>query len=77
MKKEFDSEPIYSKRCLKTKTKAYGNEATDFLVKEILKVGPNCSCLAVILTYCVFKKNENYYLQVFIKECEYIEKEKR
>ena len=35
IKKEFDSEPVYSKRFLKTKTKSYSDEATDFHNKEI------------------------------------------
>ena len=35
IKKEFDSEPVYSKRFLKTKTKSYRDEATDFHNKEI------------------------------------------
>ena len=48
MKKEFDSEPIYYKRFLKTKIKSYGDEATDFYDNEIPKVGSNYTCLAVI-----------------------------
>ena len=32
-------------------------------------------CLPVILIDFFIKKNENYYLQVFLKECKYIEKE--
>ena len=37
----------------------------------------NYTCLAVILIDFVLKKDENYYLQVFLKECKYIEKEKK
>ena len=29
IKKEFDSEPVYNKKILKTKTKYYSHEATD------------------------------------------------
>ena len=29
-KKECDSEPVYNKKFLKTKTKSHGDEATDF-----------------------------------------------
>ena len=32
------------------------------------------TCLAVILIDLVLKKEENYYWQVFSKECEYIKK---
>ena len=45
MKKEFNSEPIYNKKFLKTKIK-YG---ADFNDKELPKVGSNNICLAVIL----------------------------
>ena len=34
----------------------------------------NHICLAVISLGSAFKKDENYYLQVFLKECKYIEK---
>ena len=37
----------------------------------------NYTCLAVILIDFVLKKDENYYLQVFLKECKYIEREKK
>ena len=54
----------------------YGKEATDIYDKGISKVGSNCTCLAVIWLDSVLIKNENYYPQVFLKECKYIEKEK-
>ena len=41
IKKEFDSEPVYNKKTLKTKIKSYGDEATDFYDKEIPKVDSN------------------------------------
>ena len=56
------------------KTKSYGDEATDFHDKEIPEVGSNDTNLAVILIYFVLKKDENYYPQVFLRECKYIEK---
>ena len=40
-RKEFDSEPVYNKKCLKTKIKSYGDEATDFHYKEIPKFSSN------------------------------------
>ena len=34
----------------------------------------NHTCLAVVGLDSALKKDDNYYLQVFLKECEYIEK---
>ena len=76
IKKVFDSEPIYDKKFLKTKIKCYGDEATDFLNEEMAKVDSDYTSLAVIEIDFILKKDENYYLQVFLIECKYIEKEK-
>ena len=48
LKKEFDSEPVYNNKFLKTKIKSYGDEATDFHNKGMSKAGSNHTCLAVI-----------------------------
>ena len=40
------------------------------------KIASNCTCLEVTLVDLVLKKDENYYLQVFLKECIYIENAK-
>ena len=48
IKKEFDSKPVQRRKFLKTKTKSYGDEATDFLDKEVAKVDSYSNCLAVI-----------------------------
>ena len=66
IKKEFDSEPVYNKEFLKTKIK---NEVTDFYDKKIPKVDSNHTCLAVISLDSALKKDDNYYAQVFLKEC--------
>ena len=42
-----------------------------FMIK---KVDFNHTCLAVISLDSALKKEENYYLQVFLKECKYLEK---
>ena len=34
----------------------------------------NCTCLAVMSLDSALKKDENYYPQVLLKECKYIEK---
>ena len=57
---------------MKTKLKSYGDEATDFCNKEMPKAGFNYTILGVILLDFVSKKNENFYMQVFLKECKYI-----
>ena len=48
IKKEFDSEPVYNKKFLKTKMKSYGDESTGFHDKEIPKAGFDHISLAVI-----------------------------
>ena len=59
---------------MKTKIKSHGDEVTDFYDKKIPKGDSNHTCLAVISSDSAFKKGENYYSQVFLKECKYIEK---
>ena len=47
---------------------------TDFYDKKIPKLDYNHTCLAVISLDSPLKKDDNYYPQVFLKECKYIEK---
>ena len=56
------------------KIKSHGDEVTDFYDKKIPKVDSNHPCLAVISLDSARKRDENYYLQVFLRECKYIEK---
>ena len=74
IKKVFESDPVYNKSFLKTKIKSQGDEVTGFYGKKIPKVDPNHTCLAVINLDSPFKKDHNYYPQVFLKEQKYIEK---
>ena len=74
IKKEFDSEPVYNKKILKTKIKSHGDEVTDFYDKEFPKVDSNHTCLEIISLDSALIKDENNYPQVFLKECKYIEK---
>ena len=39
IKKEFDREPVYNKKFLKTKKKSHGDKVTDFYDKKISKSG--------------------------------------
>ena len=41
------------------------------------RAGSNHVCVAVITIDSGLKKEENYYPQVFLKECNFIEKEKK
>ena len=59
---------------MKTEIKSYGDEVTDFYEKKIPKVDSNHNCLAVTRLDSSLKKDENYYLQVFLKEWKYIKK---
>ena len=60
---------------MKTKIKSYSDETTDFHNIEKPKAGFDYTCLAVINVDSALKKDENYYLQAFLKEHKYIEKE--
>ena len=71
-KKEHDSKPVYNKKLQKTKIKSNSDEATDFHNKEIPKVDSSHTCLEKTL-----EKDENYYLQVFLKKQKYNGKEKK
>ena len=57
--------------------KPHSNEVTNFHDKNIPKADSNHICLAVISLDFALKKDENYYPQVFLKECKYIEKKSR
>ena len=47
-KKQFDSNPVYNNKFLKTKIKSHGDEITEFYDKKIPKVDFNHTCLAVM-----------------------------
>ena len=66
--------PVYNKNYSITKIKSHGDEVIDFYDKKIPKLDSNHTCLAVISLDSAFKKDGNYYRQVFLKECKYIEK---
>ena len=70
---EFDSEPVYNGKYLKTKIKSYnGKVNTSFDNSKIPKEGSQCIYVSVILTYSVYRKDKNYYPQVFLEECKYV-----
>ena len=74
IKKEFDSEPVYNKRFLKTKIKSYGDEIKDFFDKDIPKVDYNHTCLAVISLDFALKKDETVIRKYFQKRINTLKK---
>ena len=62
------------KEFLKATIKSHGDEVMDFYDKKFFKVDSNYTCSAVISLNSALKKDDNYYLQVLLKECKYIEK---
>ena len=74
IKKKFNSGPVGNKNFLKTKIKSYGDEAKNIHDQEMPKEGSNRAYLAVRSLDSVLKKDENYYSQLFLKECKCKEK---
>ena len=76
--KEFDSNPVYNKKYIKTKVKSYkGKINTNFHNNEISKEGSEFICESVILLDSVYKKDKNYYPRVLLEECKYVVKERK
>ena len=62
--KNNNSEPVHNKIYFKT-------EINRINVKE----GSQCICISVILTDSVYRKDKNYYPQVFLQKYRYAVKE--
>ena len=76
--KEFDCKSVYNEKYIKTKIKYYnGKVNTNFHNNKIPKEGSQCICPSVILIDSVYKKDKNYYSQVFLQECKDVVKEKK
>ena len=67
IKRELACEPIYNKKFLKTKIRSYADGATDFQLYLFISN----------INQFFLKKDENYYLEAFLKECKYTEKVKK
>ena len=73
IKKEFDSEPVYSEKYLKAKVKSNNVKInTNFYNNKILKGGSQFICLSVVLMDSAFRTGKNSYLQVILEECKYV-----
>ena len=78
LKKNLIANPSTINFFLKTKIKPESDDETrSFHAKKIPELGSNYICWSVILIDSVLKKDENYYLQAFLKECKCIEKERK
>ena len=78
IKKEFDSELLYNEKYLRTKIKSYKRKInTNFCNNKISKEGSQCISLSAFLIDSVYRKDKNYYPQVFLEECKYAANEKK
>ena len=77
-KKEFDSKTVYNEKYIKTKIKSYNRKInTNFHINKIPKEGSQCICLSVILINSIFRKDKDYYPQVFLEEFKCVVKKKK
>ena len=64
---------MYNEKYLRTKIKSYnGKINTNFHNDKIPKDGSKCISLSVILIDSIYKKDKNYYPQVFLEEFKYV-----
>ena len=54
--------------------KLHSDKVTNIYGKRIPKVNSNHTCLVIISLDSVLNKDGNYFIQVLLKECKYIEK---
>ena len=77
---EFNNEPVYgdTDSYIKTKVKMYDNKVnTNFQGKETPKGDSFYKCLPLIMLDSVVKVGKQYYPQVFLEECKYIERKNK
>ena len=81
-KKEFNSEPVYNDKYIKTKISLNAhfydnnNNNSNNNNNEMPKETERYTCLFVILLDSIINVDEKYYLQVFLIECKYAIKNK-
>ena len=77
MENEFDSDPVYNEKYLKTKIKYYERKfCTNVHNDKWTKEGSKCICLSVTLIDSVCRNLKSYYPLVIL-EYIYISKKKR
>ena len=70
---------MYNDKYIKTKIKIYNDRVyTNFQHNKIPKDNEYCVCLsAILLDSIFFNSNEEYYLQILLKECKYAIKNRK
>ena len=78
-KKEFNSEPVYNEKYIKTKILIYNDKLnTNFQHNKAPKDNECCACLSVILIYSILANSDKeYYPQVFLEKCKYMIKDRK
>ena len=78
IKKEFNSEPVYNDKYIKTKKKIYNNRVYALFRHNKIPKDNQCDvCLSVISLHSIFVNlNKEYYSQIFLEECKYVIKVK-
>ena len=73
IKKEFDSEPVYNYKYIKTKIKIYNDRVyTNFQHNKISRDNEYCACLSEILLDSIFVNlNKKCHPQIFLEEYNY------
>ena len=79
IKKEFNSEPVYNDKYIKTKIKIYNNRVyKNFQHNKIPKDNECFAQLSVILLDSIFvNSDKEYYPQILLEECKYAIKNKK
>ena len=74
---DFESKPVFGDddEYIKTKRKIYAdNMITNFHNKKMPKEKAPCKCLPIIMLDSVIKANKQYYPQLCLEECKYVQK---
>ena len=72
LKIQFQSQPIYENKYLKTKVREFdGSIKTNFLGNGLPKENTYYTCIACITVDSVMKMNKKNYPQVYLEECKY------
>ena len=70
VKKEFYSKRAYNEKYVKTKLRLYNRKINiNFYNNKTPKECSQYICLSAILIDSVYKKDKNYYPQVFLEKC--------
>ena len=69
---KFHSQPVYDKKCLKTKVREYvGVIKTNFLGNDVPKENMHYTCIACITIDSAMRMEKENYPQVYLEECKY------